>query len=425
MVSLAVILAAPGVARAKANWTILYYGKGGKAVAVEKKGQAPPRPASPEAPRQAPAPPADAPPADAPVSGRFLRGEVIVSNAPDGFETVARRLGFLVLDRAVLRALDVRVFRLRVPMDTTVPAAVTRLRQRFPGLSVDANHLLDPAGAGRTPEVYARRVLGWPAVTPDCGRGVRLGIIDGAVDVNHPALVGQALTYRSFHGRGHDPGAIDHGTAIAAMLIGKGPWGGLLPAAELSAANIFEVDAAGRLSANVFGLLRAVDWMVERKVHVINMSVAGSSNKILNEVLERARERGFVMVAAAGNGGPEAAPAFPAAYSYVIAVTAVDGGKGIYMYANRGRYIDFAAPGVKVWTAVPGGGRAQSGTSFAAPYVSVLTALEIARGRARSAADVRARLRARAVDLGTPGRDKVFGWGLIGPSRACRRSVAG
>ncbi|RMD61603.1 MAG: hypothetical protein D6826_09475 [Alphaproteobacteria bacterium] len=410
--ALACVLLMAVVAPALGQWKILYYDKNGQVVGVRKNptdrkvGTAPAAGPAGESARAA-------------ATARIVAGEVIVANAPRGFTGIVRALGFAVLERASLRALAVDVFRLRVPRGLSVPAAIVRLRQRFPGITVDANHLLEASAVERTPELHARRLMGWRSPPPWCGRGVRIGIIDGAVDVRHPALAGRAIEYRAFQGPGHRPGAASHGTAIAAMIVGAAPWGGLLPGAELKAANIFEATDSGGVSANVFGLMKAVDWMVAERVHVLNLSVAGSRNAVLGQILDLARRRGLVMVAAAGNGGAQAPPAYPAAYDFVIAVTAVDVRGAVYRHANRGRYIDFAAPGVGIWTAVPGGGRAQSGTSFAAPYVSVLAALEVAGGRARNVAVVRERLRTGVDDLGAPGRDEVYGWGLVRLPRSC------
>ncbi len=356
---------------------------------------------------------------------RFEPGEIIVSDPPEGFERRARQLGFSVMEKLALRTLSLSVYRLRVPSGLSVPDAVSRLRRRFPGLTVDANHQFDPTAGERTPALLARSVMGWGKTSLQCGRGVRLGTIDGAVDIDHPALAGRNLEYRSFNSEKRRPGAIEHGTAIAAMIIGQQSWGGLLPAAELKHANIFEINEQGRVTANVIGLLRAVDWVAGEKVHVINLSVAGSANQILDTALGKAYRKGFILVAAAGNGGPEASPAYPAAYDYVIAVTAVDLNQKLYRFANRGPYVEFAAPGVDIWTAVPGGGRRQSGTSFAAPYVSVLIGLNVAAGGAKNPATAREGLMPRLLDLGAPGRDEEFGWGLVRHPRDCSAQIAG
>lgn len=402
------------VPRAFAQWTILYYDKDGRVVGMRRNADE----LDEELDAQQRAL------GNAPV--RIREGEIVIANPPKGFETGARILGFTILERVMLEAVSVVVYRLRTPEATPVPEAIAILRRQFPGALIDMNHHLGPSGvAGGTPEQYAREMLGWSAVNGTCGQGVRIGMVDGAVDETHPALIGQNLEYRSFHSSDLHPAAFAHGTAIAAMLIGKGAWGGLLPAAELKAANIFELTISGRLSANVFALLKAIDWLVAEEVDVINMSVAGSQNKVLRLVLDRARGSGMLLVAAAGNAGPQAPPAYPAAYDHVIAVTAVDRDKAVYRHANQGGYIEFAAPGVSVWTAVPDGGRFQSGTSFAAPYVSVLTAIAVSQGKSRDSARVRRLLRRGAVDLGEAGRDPVFGHGLVKLPRTCPRLVAG
>ena len=424
----------------RADWKILYYDKNGNVVGVEDgeydgsntnrhgrgsdsgTGGSAPTGAGGEGPEGGRGAPDLS---NLPPELRFEPGEILVSDPPAGFESRVGQLGFSILNKVRLPTLRVDVFRLRVPRGITVPAAVTRLRRQFPGLTVDANHLFDPSRGGRTPELFARSVMGWGRASTQCGRGVRIGAIDGAVDPDHPAFEGRKLEYRSFHAPERRPGAIEHGTAIAAMMVGQAKWGGLLPAAELKHANIFEINDAGRVAANVLGLVKGVDWVAGQDVHVINLSVAGSSNQVLDRVLLKARRQGHILVAAAGNGGPTAGPAYPAAYDYVIAVTAVDVQQRLYEFANRGEYIEFAAPGVSMWTAVPGGGRLQSGTSFAAPYVSVLVALEVARGQARNPDTARQELMKQLLDLGQPRRDALFGWGLVRHPRHCSLQNAG
>ncbi len=406
-------------APSRAEWTIFEYDKNGNLIGVRRgkepdtdKEEATPAPStrSPaplrEIERQAP-------------EGRFADNEVLITDPPENFASVASQMGFTVIDKVTLGSLSVAIYRLRIPRGATVPEALQRLNGRFPGLVMDANHLFDPSAKGASPVQHARLLLKWQELPDSCGRNVRLGMVDGAVDLNHPALAGQRIEYRSFHNPALQPGRKHHGTAIAAMLVGKGPWGGLLPAAELKAANIFEETSAGQVSANTFGLLKAVDWLVSERVHVINLSIAGAKNNILNRVLQKVLMKGSVMVAAAGNGGRAARPAYPAAYKFVLAVTAVNPERAVYAHANRGNYVDFAAPGVDIWTAVPGGGKKQSGTSFATPYLAVLIGLEMARGAGSSPESLKQLLRRHTIDLGTPGKDDIYGWGLIGTQRNC------
>lgn len=354
---------------------------------------------------------------------RFEPGEVLVANAPPDLEQAVFSLGFRVDERFQLPRLGMRVIGLRTPSQMSVPAAIRLLRRQFPSVTIDANHLYELAGGPNFPESYARMLIGWPKAPAECGAGVRLGMIDAGVAPDHPALAGASIDYRSFHQDGRSPGPAEHGTAVAAMMVGAPRsgegWGGLLPGAQLTVANIFQFNKNGELSASARGLLKAIDFMAEKGVHVVNMSIAGSDNDVVRRAVQKAREMGLLLVAAAGNWGSATRPAYPAAYKEVIAVTAVDANREIYKFANRGEYIDFAAPGVRVWTAVPGGGRFQSGTSFASPYISVLAGISIARGHENQPDAVRKVLRSKIVDLGVPGRDDTFGWGLIGAQPSC------
>ena len=139
------------------------------------------------------------------------------------------------------------------------------------------------------------------------------------------------------------------------------------------------------------------------------MSFAGPPNEVFEDILQIAASRGMAMIAAAGNDGVRFA-AYPAGSPHVIAVTAIDAGMRRYRRANTGAHIEFAAPGVDVFVAGGRGGTYESGTSYAAPIVTALAA-RLARGA--SVDGVRARLRAASVDLGSPGRDGEYGWGLV------------
>ena len=270
----------------------------------------------------------------------FEEGELIVINPPKNFLGTIRLMGFSLIERVRLTDLNLEVQRLRIPAGMKVPKARTLLRGRFPGLSIDANHVFDPS-AGETKKSVARKAIGWRKATAKCGAGVKLGMVDAGVDLKHPALKGQKIVFRSFHKKGRQPGPNVHGTAVAAMLVGKPEWGGLLPGAQLLAANMFEINESGRKVGNAVALLKAINWMAKEKVHVVNLSVAGADNKVLRRVFKAAKKKGLIMVAAVGNWGSETKPAFPAAYKDVLAVTAFGQEKMIYSRANRGSYLAY------------------------------------------------------------------------------------
>ncbi|MGB8275801.1 MAG: S8 family serine peptidase [Alphaproteobacteria bacterium] len=349
-------------------------------------------------------------------------GEVVAANPPPEFEITAQAYGFRVLEKISLKNLGFEVWRLRIPDGLSVPEAISRLAERFPGLLVDANHRYQGQAGVARPGSLARALMGWNTQDSNCGEGIRIGMIDTPVDINHEALRGQKIEARSFIRPVRQPAPAEHGTAIAAMLVGKpdaNGWGGLLPEAQLLAANIFAITDSGTQAADLVALLKAVDWLASEHVSVVNMSIAGADNRLMRFAISHAADRSMVMVAAVGNWGTADRPAYPAAYDQVIGVTAIDGNDKIYAYANRGAYVAFAAPGVEVWTAVPGGGKYQSGTSFAVPYLTSLLATEIASGAKPSSASLKELFSREAVDLGAPGKDDVFGWGLVKREPRC------
>jgi subtilisin family serine protease len=336
-----------------------------------------------------------------------------------------------VIEKTHLGSLGFDVWRLQVPKGSSVPDAISRLAQRFPGLLVDANHRYQnsrgPSDMRSQPGSQPRALMGWNTADSTCGEGIRIGMVDTPVDTGHEALQGQKVVARSFIRPYREPAPAEHGTAIATMLVGRPGdrgWGGLLPRAELYAANIFVITDTGAEAADLVALVKAMDWLAEKRVHVINMSIAGADNRLLRFAIERAAARSIVMVAAVGNWGRADPPAYPAAYHPVIGVTAIDMQNRIYAYANRGHYVAFAAPGVNIWTAVPGGGKYQSGTSFAVPYLTSLVATEIASGSTISPELLKKLLSREAVDLGAPGKDDIFGWGLVRRAPRCGESTA-
>lgn len=346
---------------------------------------------------------------------RYEANEVLaVSQSPDVIRR-AETLGYSLIESVTLDALGLTVLKMRTPRAATTRDGLQLFKNAFPGIDVDYNSLIDPS---IVPDLHeGARTIGWRRVPNSCGAGLRIGMIDTPVDIEHAALRGRRITRNRFVPENRREASAAHGTAIAALLVGNPDTvghGGLLPGASLLAASIFEQREQGRTVGNLFSFLMALDWMAAENVPVLNMSLETSENTLLSKGLERARRRGVVMTAAAGNGGAEAQPAYPAAHPEVVAVTAVSTRLIPFHQANHGDYIDFSAPGVRIWTAVPGGGgRYQSGTSLAVPFVTAVAALQIGAGLRPDPHMIRNALIPNVMDLGKPGKDKIYGWGLI------------
>ncbi|WP_339857170.1 S8 family serine peptidase [Pseudohongiella acticola] len=257
-----------------------------------------------------------------------------------------------------------------------------------------------------------------------CEDPVSVGVIDSMINTDHAAFSRPSGAASVFVSRQFLQDKVDmssgHGTAVAGVLVGDGRAHGgdlapLLPGATIYNASVVYSQDVYHQGATVVHLLEAINWMLgQEQVRVINMSLAGPANRLLEQVIMAAQAQNRIVVAAAGNAGPHAALLYPAAYSGVVTGTAVADDRSAYRWAAQGDHVDFAALGVSVPTARGDGsfGR-ESGTSMAAPVVSAFFACELASGS--SPEQARRRLMATAMDLGTTGHDPVFGHGLLHP----------
>lgn len=340
--------------------------------------------------------------------------------------------GFAVLDRSTVTGLGGSdLLRLRIPPNLSLEAARNRVAASTPQAVADFHHYYrtQEAPACTGPHCASVSLIDWPghsALTAGCGGDIAIGLIDTAINPDHAAFAeGQVEVVRLSDGALPESGR-QHGTAVAALLAGaadsRSP--GLLPGARLVAVDAFYKGSRSDDRAGVYELLRALDLLDARGIQVTNMSLAGPPNALLEKLVRALSGDGMVIVAAAGNGGPSAAPLYPAAYPKVIAVTAVDRTMRPYRRAGRGDHIDLAAPGVDVWAAASvSGARPKSGTSFAAPFVTAAAALIKSSDANASSADIRQALEGSAQDLGAPGKDAVFGWGLLDVRGACEAAA--
>lgn len=329
-------------------------------------------------------------------------------------------IGYRVLSQNPNLATGAILARFSLPRDRTLADGIAELAGLLPGALTDANHLYLPDSLTCEGEDCAAHAMigwaGWPsAMRP------RLGMIDTGINTDHPALRGQRLTVHQVDLAERDAAGRQHGTAIAAMLVGhvEGRVPGLLPNGELIAVEAFH-RRAGTEQADAFSVVNALDILIAQRVSVINLSFSGPANAVLALVIARAAGAGMGLVAAAGNGGPGAEPAYPAAWPQVIAVTALDARERVYRQANQGPYVALAAPGVNIWTAASvSGGRLRSGTSYAAPFVTAVLAVERLRAPLLDVEAVTQHLFTCARDLGEAGFDPVFGHGLVSAPGLC------
>jgi hypothetical protein len=354
----------------------------------------------------------------------------------------AEALGFKADQTFMSNSSEHAIVRFTVPPGLDAVRGQDLLSNELPGQRFELNRLYhlyrasareDPVTIDKSPPpltggesacaantCFAREAIGWKDTLAPCARGLKVGVIDTDIDASHPAFAGRNIHRFDFAPEGRPLAPNWHGTAVLSLLAGSpsASTPGLIPEAEFFSANVFFSDERGEMTADTISLLKALDWMKAFGVGLINMSFSGPRDGLVADAIERMSENGVIFVAAAGNEGPAAPPAYPAAYPQVIAVTAVTRDKRNYRYANRGDHIDVAAPGVDIWTAAPGGrGAFHSGTSFAAPHVTAVLAVEPPDVLKQEKADLLDGL--PVLDLGEQGRDPVYGRGLLQAPSEC------
>lgn len=260
------------------------------------------------------------------------------------------------------------------------------------------------------------------------GAGVVVGVVDSGVDGSLPALRHRVLPGHTFQGAGFvdRAGQTDlagHGTHVAGIVAADGSAGsveGGAPGARVLPVSVLDENGDGWSSDVANGIV----WAVDHGARVLNLSFGTSSPSVaVRTAVAYAQDKGAVVVAAAGNSGPDGPYEYPVAYPGVIGVGAVDPGDKVAPFSTTGPVVDLSAPGESVLSTVPKkldktGVARLSGTSMASPYVAAAAALVRAANPSLSVAQVSDRLTSTAEDLGAPGRDDAYGAGLVDPAAA-------
>jgi Subtilase family len=349
----------------------------------------------------------------------IVRGEVVAFAPSDASLEKARAAGFVVVRERALEGLDARLVVLQTPAGTSTRRALQNIKKSDPDGLYDFNHLYTDSG-----EVLGAGHGAPGAVGPGGGVGsasggsgpargelvTKVGLIDGGVDTSHDVFRDIVIHQHGCSGT-FVPSA--HGTAVASLMIGRSPqFHGAAPGSELYAADVYcGLPTGGAVDA----VADALAWMVREHVPVINVSLVGPPNTMLENVVRLVIARGHIVVAAVGNDGPAAPPLYPASYADVVGVTAVDAHQRVLLEACRGKQVKFSAPGADMSAANPTQSYAMvRGTSFASPIVAGLLAEALPAPDKAAAQRAVADLAARAVDLGAPGPDPIYGYGLVG-----------
>lgn len=230
--------------------------------------------------------------------------------------------------------------------------------------------------------VRAARELG-------AGDGVRVALLDSPPEFAHRDLAPSRIEAIATETKGK-PSV--HGTLMAGVIGAAENNGfgiaGLAPKAQIVSIPVCTATGGAGGQCTIYQMLQGFDRAYDAKAVLVNLSLSGPPNPLLERGVARLEELGLVVVAAAGNEGREE-KRYPAAYPSVIGVGAVDREGKLFATSNRGAWVEIYAPGVEVLSTVPGSAFAfGSGTSLAAAHVTgslaVLTGITGDAKRARS-----------------------------------------
>jgi len=364
---------------------------------------------------------------------RFVAGEMIVHVGPEispqTLAAAARRLGLTAIGSQSLAVTGGMLVHYRIAGALQVADAIRALEAERIGIA-QPNYVFrlqqhiapGPLAAGQPPNGDpAQYVVAKLQLTEvhrlATGANVPVAVIDSQVDGTHPDLMGSIAGQFDAIGAPDNPD--EHGTGMTGAIAAHRRLVGVAPRARILAVHAFGPNAKNPQQATSRSIVAGIDWAIENGARIINMSFAGPYDPMLQIALKKAHDKGVVLIAAAGNMGPQSPPLFPAADENVIAVTALDQNDGLLPQANQGPHIALAAPGVAVLEAAPYGAyNLTTGTSVAAAHVSGVAALILERNPAIDVAALERLLFSTAKDLGPPGRDNEFGYGLVDPYRA-------
>jgi subtilisin family serine protease len=364
---------------------------------------------------------------------RFLSNEVVMqlgmNMSRTQVEELARRNGLEIIASEAFGLLGRTVYRFRITGGGEVRGIIGALQaigatiSAQPSYQFELTEAVAPADTSRRGDSaqYIVTKLQLPeAHAIASGRNVKVAVIDSEIDGQHPDLQGViAATYDALPS--DDKTAHPHGTGMAGAIASHQRLLGVAPGAKLLAVRAFGVNTGGPQGTSM-NIVKGLEWAVKEGAQVINMSFAGPRDPILEQAIRGLKDRGVILIAAAGNAGPKSPVLFPGGDPNVIAVSATDMDDKTYANANRGKQVAIAAPGVDILVPAPEGGyQLTTGTSVAAAHISGVVALMLERNPRLTPAEVRGILAATAKKL-PQGRNEV-GAGLVDPVQALSKAA--
>jgi subtilisin family serine protease len=364
---------------------------------------------------------------------RFSPDELMLQTGsavtPQHVARTAQRFGLTMLTQQTIGMLGRTVYTFRIANGRSVREVIRQIEASGLNAAVQPNYTFaltqdqnNPNPVPGDPAQYTVKKLHLAeAHQITKGENAVIAVIDSEIDPNQPDLVSR-VTDRFDAGCGASPPDA-HGTGMAGAIASHVHLLGVAPHANIIAICAF--GGVGQPKATSIKIIRGLDYAIQHGARIVNMSFAGPRDPALSQALQIAREKGILLIAAAGNNGPKSSPLYPGADRSVMAVTATDENDRLFYGANQGKYVTIAAPGVDILVPAPDGGmQFTTGTSVATANVSGVAALLLAHKPSLKPEEIRAILVRTARHLGSGDSNPQFGAGLVDPLKALELLVS-
>ena len=289
-----------------------------------------------------------------------------------------------------------------------------------------ANNILDseevtPNDSDFSSQYYLREINATKAWKTTVGEVLTVCILDTGVNAKHPDLTGKVFARDGFEGIDLND-EIGHGTEVAGIIAAntnnKKGIAGISWNTKILSVKITDEFGQARVSDVAIGL----DEAYKNGAKIVQISLSTNQfSQTLKDIIKEAQDRGILIVSTAGNSGIQEIR-YPAAFSGVIGVGAVNEQKERELYSTRGAHVSLVAPGTEIYTTSGNTYSHVSGTSFSAPQITGAAALVWSIAPKLTNIEVRDILIKSANDLGDVGKDPDFGYGLLNIERAVERA---
>lgn len=239
---------------------------------------------------------------------------------------------------------------------------------------------------------------------------VRVAVIDSGLDTSNKYLAGRYTDdgYNIIKNNTDITDEAKHGTMVS----------GIIADGTTSNVKILPIKVNGKAGVGKLSdVSKGIYYAIEHDADVINLSLSASDPNhtltLLDDAIEEAVSKGIVIVVAAGNEKGDVMTHYPSNKDNVLTITATDRKNRICSYSNTGASVDFALPGNNIIAPRNTFAFIASGTSLSAPHAAAAAALLKTVDKSLNQEEIKEILKEYCIDLGRPGFDEIYGWGMI------------